>query len=42
VRIVVSAGPKLAPDGGDGSVDLLDLARLCEEWLQKEDWYQGP
>ena len=32
----------IAPDGGDGVVDLLDLARLCEEWLQKEDWHQGP
>jgi hypothetical protein len=32
----------IAPDGGDGVVDLLDLARMCEEWLQKEDWYQGP
>jgi len=32
----------IAPDGGDGVVDLLDLARMCEEWMQKEDWYQGP
>jgi Tol biopolymer transport system component len=30
----------IAPDGGDDIVDFMDLAKLCEEWLQKEEWYQ--
>ena len=27
----------IAPDGGDGEVDFLDLAKLCEKWLQTEE-----
>ena len=30
----------IAPDGGDDIVDFLDLAKLAEEWLQTEEWYQ--
>jgi len=30
----------IAPDGGDAVVDSLDLAKLNEEWLQTEEWYQ--
>ncbi len=30
----------IAPSNGDGEVDFLDLARLAEEWLQTEQWYQ--
>lgn len=30
----------IAPDGGDDMVDFLDLAKLSEEWLQTEEWYQ--
>ncbi|MGB2808286.1 MAG: hypothetical protein WBC22_11120 [Sedimentisphaerales bacterium] len=29
-----------APDGGDDIVDFLDLAKLAEEWLETEEWYQ--
>lgn len=29
-----------APDGGDDIVDLMDIAKLCEEWLETEEWYQ--
>ena len=30
----------IAPDGGDGMVDYLDLAKLCAEWLDAEEWYE--
>ena len=29
-----------APDGGDDIVDFMDLAKLCDEWLHTEEWYQ--
>ncbi len=30
----------IAPDGGDDMVDFMDIAKLCEEWLHTEEWYQ--
>lgn len=30
----------IASEGDDDIVDFLDLARLCDEWLQTEEWYQ--
>ena len=30
----------IAQDGGDDMVDFMELAKLCEEWLQTEEWYQ--
>jgi len=30
----------IAPEGGDGAVNSLDLGKLAEEWLHTEQWYQ--
>lgn len=30
----------IAPDGGDGNVDLTDFARLAEKWMSQQTWYQ--
>lgn len=30
----------ISQDEGDGTVDFLDLAKLAEEWLRTEEWYQ--